>query len=302
MKNLRTGTGRLGIHTYVVLIFTITLACTPFTIVKAQQAFSHGQNIAPVFEGWEQKADGSFDLVFGFFNRNCEEALNIPIGANNNIEPGGPDQGQPTRFFTRRGKFIFKIRVPADFGDNELVWSLTAHGKTEKAYATLHPEYILDKRITMMNEGGFGQRAGESDSLYPDLRIEGDRHRTTTVGASVNLTLTASDDGIPEARREQAGAGSGRTGLMVGWVVYRGNDSHVTFTPEQFNPDFRGRYTGTMCKNKIEVPDWAKEPVPSDGKITVTATFDEPGTYVLRAMAHDGGLKTTREITVTVTS
>jgi hypothetical protein len=299
MENLTTGTPRFGIHTYVVLIFTVTLACISFTRVEAQQAFSHGQNIAPVFEGWEHNSNGSFDMVFGFFNRNCEESLNIPIGTNNNIEPGGPDQGQPTRFFTRRGKFIFKVRVPADFGDNELVWSLTAHGKIEKAYASLNPEYVLDNRITMMNEGSFGQRAGESDSLHPNLRIEGDSHRTTIVGESLNLTLIASDDGIPEPRKGQEG--SGRTGLMVGWLVYRGDGTHVTFTPEQFNPDFRGRYTGTMCKNKVQVPDWAKEPIPSDGKITVTADFDEPGTYVLRAMAHDGGLKTTREITITVT-
>ncbi|SVC44015.1 uncharacterized protein METZ01_LOCUS296869, partial [marine metagenome] len=205
MENLTTGTQRLGIHTYVVMIFTVTLACISFATVEAQQAFSHGQNIAPVFEGWEVNSDGSFSMVFGFFNRNCEESLNIPIGTNNNIEPGGPDQGQPTRFFTRRGKFIFKVRVPADFGDNELVWTLTAHGKTEQAYATLNPAYIVDKRITMMNEGGFGQRAGEADSLYPDLRIEGDSHRTTAVGESLNLTLIVTDDGLPLPRKGQEG-------------------------------------------------------------------------------------------------
>ena len=89
---------------------------------------------------------------------------------------------------------------------------------------------------------------------------------------------------------------------MVGWLVYRGDDTQVAFDPEQFNPDLRGRYTGiSMCRNKQSVPDSAKKPLPADGKITVRATFSEPGTYVLRAMAHDGGLKTTREITVTVT-
>ena len=30
--------------------------------------------------------------------------------------------------------------------------------------------------------------------------------------------------------------------------------------------------------------------MPADGKITVKATFAEPGTYVLRALADDGAL------------
>ena len=32
---------------------------------SAQESFSTGQNIAPVYEGWEKNADGSFNLVFG---------------------------------------------------------------------------------------------------------------------------------------------------------------------------------------------------------------------------------------------
>ena len=105
-----------------------------------------GQNIAPAFEGWEENPDGSFNMVFGYFNRNWEEQPHVPIGPNNNIEPGGPDQGQPTHFFPRRNKFVFRVRVPKDFADKELVWTLTVHGKTEKAYGTLKPDYKLDKR------------------------------------------------------------------------------------------------------------------------------------------------------------
>ena len=76
------------------------LICAFATQVTSQQAFTHGQNIAPVFEGWEKNPDGSFNMVFGFFNRNCEEVLHIPIGTDNSIEPGGPDHGQPTRFIS----------------------------------------------------------------------------------------------------------------------------------------------------------------------------------------------------------
>ena len=298
MENMRTGTLRLRVRAYMAVVFATILTFTLLSEVTGQQAFTHGQNIAPVFEGWEPNPDGSFTMVFGFFNRNCEEVLHIPIGPDNFMEPGGPDQGQPTRFFSRRGKFIFRVRVPTDFGNKELVWTLTAHGKTEQAYATLRPEYVLDKRITMMNEGGFGQRAGEADSLRPVLRVEGATRRTVTIGEPLSLTVFASDDGLPKPGR--GSETSGRTGLMVGWLVYRGDDTHVTFDSEQFNPDRRGGYNGPG-RNRRPTPEWAKQPLPADGKVNVRATFTALGTYVLRAMAHDGGLKTTREVTVTVT-
>jgi hypothetical protein len=276
----------------------VMLASAGAARAAAQEAFARGQTLAPVFEGWQPNTDGSFDMVFGFFNRNCEEVLHIPIGPDNNIEPDGPDRGQPTRFFPRRGKFVFRVRVPKDFGKRELVWTLTSRGKTEKAFATLKPEYILDKRITMMNEGGFGQRAGEGASLPPSLTVDGDAQRSVKVGEPLRLTVSASDDGLPKRREKEDAA---KAGLMVGWLVYRGDDTHVTFDPPQFNPDLRtSSPTSTLCKNLQSVPEWAKAPLPADGKVAVTATFSQPGTYMLRAMAHDGGLKTTREITVIV--
>jgi hypothetical protein len=264
---------------------------TGVTEISGQQTFTYGQNVAPAFEGWERNPDGSFTMLFGFFNRNCEEVLHIPIGPDNNIEPGGPDQGQPTRFSPRRGKFIFKVRVPADFGKNELVWTLTAHGKTEKAYATLRPEYVVDKRIIMMNENSYGQRFGEGDNQYPVVDIAGGVNRAVKVGEPLQLTARASDDGLPLPRGGRDA--STEPTLVAGWLIYRGNDAHVTLDPEQVDPDFRRRET---CLN---VPP--ARALPPDGKFTVTATFKEPGTYVLRALVRDRALKTTREVTVTVT-
>ena len=58
-----------------------------------QESFSSGQNIAPVYEGWEQGADGSFTLVFGYFNRNWEEEIDLPVGADNTIDPADPIRG-----------------------------------------------------------------------------------------------------------------------------------------------------------------------------------------------------------------
>ena len=112
-----------------------------------QERFTHGQTIAPAYEGFEENPDGTFNLVFGYLNRNYEEVLDIPIGPANSIEPGGPDQGQPTHFYPRRNPFLFSIRVPADFGSKELIWTLTANGKTEKAYASLKNDYQIDPQV-----------------------------------------------------------------------------------------------------------------------------------------------------------
>src|SRR3954463_515672 len=78
--------------------------------------FNSGQDVQPYFEGWIKNADGSFDLVFGYFNRNWQEELAIPAGPDNAIEPGSPDRGQPTYFLPRRQGWVYRLRVPSDFG------------------------------------------------------------------------------------------------------------------------------------------------------------------------------------------
>ncbi len=147
---------------------------------QAQQAFTRGQNIAPAYEGWELNEDGSFTLVFGYMNRNWEEVIDVPIGPGNEIEPGGPDQGQPTRFQQRRNRFVFRIRVPADFGDSDLVWTLTSNGRTERAYGTLKPDYFIDDFVIQANNGA-GGAAGTMpdlpDNTEPVLIVEGKRSR-----------------------------------------------------------------------------------------------------------------------------
>ena len=100
-----------------VLLVLVATLFVPVGESAAQQSFAPWQSIAPAYEGWEQNDDGSFNLVFGYMNRNWEQVLQIPVGPDNSIDPGGPDHGQPTYFLPRRSRFVFKIRVPADFGD-----------------------------------------------------------------------------------------------------------------------------------------------------------------------------------------
>jgi hypothetical protein len=70
----------------------------------------------------------------------------------------------------------------------------------------------------------------------------------------------------------------------------------VVLDPEQFKiyPDYRSN------TNTPWTPGWITPQVPKDGRYPVKATFGAPGTYVLRVMAHDGGLNHTQDVTVTV--
>jgi hypothetical protein len=277
---------------------------------RAQESFSSGQNIAPVYEGWEENRDGSFNLVFGYFNRNWEEEPNLPIGPDNALDPGGPDQGQPTHFLPRRNRFIFRVRVPKDFGKREIVWTLTSNGKTERAYASLKPDYFIDDTVIMANFGAAGM-GGTDASLIgnkpPVLKVEGAKSRTVKAGESVSLVAVASDDGIPKPRpmpRLNPGFASrftvdSATGLRLSWFLYRGGqgEGKVVFDPVQTKVWEDTRDGGGSPWSY----GWRTPPVPADGQWVVRASFPEPGTYVLRCLAHDGGLTTTEDITIVVT-
>ena len=282
---------------FFAVICTSVLTVTTSAETNAQTIiFSRGQNVAPSFEGWEQNPDGSFSLVFGYMNRNMDEMLHIPVGSDNMLEPGHLDQGQPTYFLPRRNRYVFRVKVPYDFGENEVVWTLTAHGKTEKAYASLKPDYVIDDLLRMKDIGGLGVKEIERQNKPPTVRIENSPRRTVNVGKPLVLTATATDDGIPEPK-----AAASRTpvnynawGLRVAWFVYRGHGEQVSFEPEQFKvyTDYRG--------NSPWTPGWKPPSLPANGKFPVTVTFAEPGTYVLRVMAHDGGLIANEDVTVTV--
>ncbi len=272
---------------------------------RMRRAYDVGQEVVPAYEGWEQNPDGSFNLVFGTMNRNWEEELHIPIGPDNQIEPGGADQGQPTWFLPRRNRFLFRIRVPADFGDKELVWTLTSpNGETKRAYGTLLPDYYMDDNVRMANNG-----AGVSGELFknvgPALTVHGEKTRKAQVGQPVTLTAVAHDeDGLPTPRamrpvdpaRPTSLTPIAARGLRLSWFVYRGA------VPVAFDPVQAKVWEDTRANsNSPWGAGWETPEPPPDNKWVVQATFSEPGTYVLRCIAHDGGLGTHEDVTFTVT-
>ena len=291
------------------------------------QTYSSGQNASPAFEGWEQNEDGSFNFVFGYMNRNWEEELNVPVGPDNAIEPGGPDRGQPTRFLPRRNRFMFRVRVPKDWGEKELVWTLTTKGKTEKAYATLRQDYFIDDVVMASETGALGAGTSSPEvraNKRPVVKIDGEKNRTVKVGDWLPVAAWVTDDGVPKPRNTSPAATARaiaalanaspntprnpayippsritvnkRTGLHMAWFVYRG-DGTVRFEPMQVKV-WEDTRAGA---NSPWAPLWTPPPLPKDGKITATVRFDAPGTYVLRARADDGALVGDDEMTVVVT-
>src|SRR5437763_7150140 len=113
-----------------------------------------GQSVVPVYEGWERVPDGSFNMVSGYLNRNHVEELILPVGAKNGFEPGPADRGQPTYFYPRENHFLFRVNVPKDWDKKkELVWTVTANGKTNKARATLLDIWEFDRKVEVANTG-----------------------------------------------------------------------------------------------------------------------------------------------------
>ncbi|MDA1091775.1 MAG: hypothetical protein O3A25_00685 [Acidobacteria bacterium] len=291
---------------WALLFVTAGSLATPPEI-HAQQSFATGQNISPAYDGWEKNVDGSFNLVFGYMNRNWEEVIDVPIGPDNAIEPGGPDWQQPTRFHPRRNRFSFRVRVPADFGDKELVWTLTTNGRTELAYATLKPDYFIDNMVIQANNGAAGAAGGTpelADNKAPALTVDGDHSRTVRAGEPLSLTAVATDDGVPRKRRlaPTNPRRPGRittdtaTGLRVSWLVYRGPGG-VTFNPPQISTWEDTR----VGRDSPWSPGWSTPDPPEEGRWVTEAVFDKPGTYLLQVLAHDGGLSTSDSVTVTVT-
>jgi hypothetical protein len=85
-------------------------------------------------------------------------------------------------------------------------------------------------------------------------------------------------------------------GLRLAWFVYRGSAPAVTFDPPQSKVWEDTRDGG----NSPWSAGWVNPPIPLDNKWIVHATFREPGNYLLRCLAHDGGLASFEDVEITV--
>lgn len=289
-----------------------------FFLVLSSTAFADtlqtGAHIEPAFEGWRPNPDGSFNFMFGYMNENWLEEPDVDIGENNNFSPGDADRGQPTHFLPRRNRWHFEVTVPSDWGDRELVWTLNVNGVERKAYATLKADYLVDNIVIASETGSLGAGTSSPESranIAPVVTVQGDDIRTARVGEAITLVTQLSDDGIPKASREPTISAEALrrrmmrppsqvtvgkiNGLFLSWNKYRG-PGNVTFDPPLTKPWEDTRTSANSPWGEL----WLPPQIPLHGQVEVTATFDEPGTYVLWTRGDDGGLYHDDYITVNV--
>lgn len=247
-------------------LVTLALSLGP-RVSNAQRSLApatpSGQTGNPVFEGWYRNPDGTFSLSFGYFNRNASEVLSIPVGPENFIAPGDSNQGQPTYFYARRHWGVFAVKVPADFGENRVVWTVTVRGKTFAIPGSLQRDWQID---ALEGEAGADNTPPEVsfDERGPVARGPAGittEVRAATVGKPITISVIAKDDG------KSTGVVRGGVPTSITWFTHQG-PSQVKF----------GTPTAKLT--------------PTGGKTSTTATFDRPGDYVVRVRANDSGVAT----------
>ena len=250
----------------------LAIALGALGLVCAQQLplepfHDSGQSITGAFEGWFPNPDGSFNILVGYYNRNTKQTLDIPAGPNNRIEPGGPDQGQPTHFLPGRQWGVFTIHVPKDFGDKKLTWTVTANGKS-----TVIPLNVN----TLWEVQPFAEASGNTPPFIGFAEtgpfVNGPLGQSTSMTAGMQdplaLTVWVADD----AKVPLAGLRPRTNPVTVGWSKFRG-PGEVKFASE---------------RPSVEKAEFHAPPSTTfTGKASTTATFSEPGDYVLRVVAND---------------
>jgi hypothetical protein len=271
-----------------------------------------GEAIYPAFEGWGPLKDGTNALLLGYFNRN-KEAVDVPIGADNRIEPGGPDFGQPTHFHSGRQWGVFAITVPKDFGTKKLTWTLTANGHASTIQFWLNPPYWIDffKNGANGNEPPRIKFSASGPELIGPPREKFVQTLSATVGQPLELTTWAADQ-PPTIKFEEGAepAGAGRAPAarkppaneplpaIIGGRVISG-------APAAGGGAAAAAAAAREKRGDIQVL-WKKYRGPGEVKIAeetinlmnggdakkfleakTTATFSAPGTYWLRAQVND---------------
>lgn len=227
-----------------------------------------GQSITGAFEGWYSNPDGTSTILVGYFNRNLQQELDIPIGPNNKIEPGPADQGQPTHFLPGRQWGVFTITVPKDFGEKRLNWTIVANGKPTVIPLDVNPLYIVSPFVDA--GGNTPPFIGFDPTVKPMWGPPRDISRsfTTSVASPLELPVWVADD----AKNPYSMGKLPIPVVLLTWSKFRG-PGDVKFS---------------SAKPRVEEMPWkAPSPAVFTGKASTTATFSEPGEYVLEIVAND---------------
>jgi hypothetical protein len=240
-----------------------------------------GASINPVFEGWFDNPDGTHGFSIGYYNRNTEQAVDIPIGPGNHFEPGDPDRGQPTHFLPGRHYGLFVVTVPKDFGKSQqLTWALTANGQTFGIpFYMSHPEYNVSPfKASEQGADGFNTPpvlrflAKSAGFAGPGFNVAAAPTRSATVGVPMGLDLWADDDALYQnATSVPLSPSSTRAPVTVFLSKYRGPGDVVFADP----------------RPRMQTLQGGKPDQPYSGRTSTTMTFTEAGDYMVHVLVND---------------
>lgn len=237
-----------------------------------------GLRVAPFFDGWYENPDGSITLSFGYSNLNRDDVIEIPLGPDNFITPTEYDGRQPTSFppnapdptstaatgRRERERGAFTVTVPAGF-KGDVVWTLRVRGQAFSvpgrartgAYQLRWPMAMgsVPPLLHFKPDGP----AGRGPTGLEAAPVQ------TRVGAVLPLTIWIADDSVREKDPVPiAVKGTPKAAMNVTWYKHSGPG------PVSFNPP--------------------RQPIAElEGTATTSATFTQPGEYVVRVRADNFG-------------
>lgn len=270
---------------------------------------SQGLQVFPAVEGWGPLKDGQNAIQVGYYNRNRDQVIDVPIGPNNRIEPGGPDMGQPTHFENGRHYGVFSIPVPKDFGNKKLTWTLVTNGQTTQIQLGLVGPYWIDyyKNAAKGNTPPVIKFA-ENGPEFSGPVLGTPLSLNATVGQPLPLTLWAKDRpdtydpeaDLPadqrtrdrdNAARAARGRGAAAPNFDVSAAAGRGGGGRG-FGRGGEQPDITVNWKVHRGASPVKFADEAIR-LNLNGdfdkfmEAKTTATFSTAGEYVLRAQVND---------------
>ena len=234
-----------------------------------------GASVTGAFEGWFYNEDGSRSFLVGYYNRNGTQELDVPIGPNNRIEPGGPDMGQPTHFLPGRQFGMFVVPVPKEFTpQDKYTWTIVANGQSTSIPLRLNNDYVVSPfiEISVGNTPPVIRFDQIGSTIQgPIATVAQAASRTASLSAPLPLTIWATDD-MKYTSNTSAPMTKPRPPVTLTWSKYRGP----------------GTVAFDKAKPEVEQsPSSGSGAPPFSGKGTTNVKFSEPGDYVLHVTAND---------------
>lgn len=245
-----------------------------------------GRIVAPFMEGWYDNGDGTYTISFGYLNLNSD-AVEIPRGEDNRLEPATYDGVQPTTFLPGRHRGVFAVTVPASEREQDVWWTIhNLNGEVTRVPGrTTVSAYMLDwiprphgslPPVVSFEEGGPEGKGPPG--------IVAERTLTAQVGTPLTVSLHVRDasprdetdsrffEAVPT--HVEFGKYAGPEG---GEVEFTRHES--TWTPPPDEGGGRGRGRGMRREpptHEVTLPQ-------GSGVARVIVTFSEPGEYTLLA-------------------